>query len=75
MIISLRLGKAYRMTAALRRPCPFIPFEIMKRLYKAFILPHFEYCAPFLLGIVKGQTKRMEDADFYIMGTLFNLAK
>ncbi len=53
--ISLQLGKVYKMTAALRRSRRFIPYDTMKSLYKAFILPHFEYCAPLLLG--KGPVK------------------
>lgn len=38
------------------------------------ILPHIQYCAPLLLGIGKGHSKRMEDANFYIR-TLVNLPK
>ena len=34
-----------------------IPLETMERLYKAFLLPHLEYCALLFLGIGKGQAK------------------
>ena len=39
------------------------------------ILPHFQYCAPLFLGIGKGHSKRMEDANFCIIRTLVNLPK
>ena len=29
----------------------FIPSEVMVNIYKAFILPHLEYCAPVLVGL------------------------
>ena len=37
--------------AALRRVRKFIPVDVMINIYKAFILPHLEYCAPVLVGL------------------------
>ena len=48
------LKKACAKTAALRKLRKFIPQEVMIRLYKAYILPHLEYCSPLLLGISNG---------------------
>ena len=46
-----QLKKACAKTAALGKLRKFIPQEVMIRLYKAYILPHLEYCSPLLLGI------------------------
>ena len=37
----------------LRRIRKFIPFDIMVKLYKAFILPHFIYASPLFIGLSK----------------------
>ena len=58
------------MTAALRRSRRFLSFETMKRLYKAF-----RVLRTFTLRIRKDQSKRMEDANFYVISRLFNLPK
>ena len=42
----------------------------MIKLYKAFILPHLEYCSPLLVGVGKGQRNRFEDGNCYILRTL-----
>ena len=52
-----QLKKACAKTAALRKLRKFIPQEVMIRLYKAYILPHLEYCSPLLLGISNGLKK------------------
>ena len=44
--------------------------DIMLALYKSFILPHLEYCSPFLLGVGKVQANKIEDANDYILRTL-----
>ena len=43
--------KAYAKASALRRITRFLPHDAMIKLYKAFILPHLEYCSPLLVGI------------------------
>ena len=67
--ISNQLKKAYAK-AALRRIRRFLPHDVMIKLYKAFILPHLEYCSPLFVGIGKGQRNRLEDGNCYILRTL-----
>jgi hypothetical protein len=45
--------KACAEAAALRRLRRFIFQGVMILLYKAYILPHLEYCGPLLVGIGK----------------------
>ena len=40
-------------------------------LYKTFLVPHLEYCNPVFVGLVKVQSGRLEDANYYILRTLF----
>ena len=47
----------------------------MIRLYKAFILPHLEYCIPLFVGKGKVQSNRTDNASYYILRTLLNHAK
>ena len=47
----------------------------MVRLYKAYILPHLEYCGPLLLGIGKVEARKMEDTNYYILRTILGLSK
>ena len=44
----------------------------MIKLYKAFIIPHLEYCSPLFVGlhVEKGKRNRPEDGNFYILRTL-----
>lgn len=56
--------------AALRKLCNFIPQDVMIRLYKAYVLPHLEYCSPFLLGISNGLKNKLEDTNYYILRTI-----
>ena len=42
----------------------------MIKLYKAFILPHLEYCSPLFVGMGTGHRKRLEDGNCYILRTL-----
>ena len=46
--------------AALRRVRKFIPPGVMVNIYKAVILPHFEYCAPVLVGLSSGLSNKLE---------------
>ena len=49
--------------------------ETIMRLYKAYILPHFEYCSPVLLEISKTLASKLEDTNYYMLRTLVGLAK
>ena len=46
--------------AALRRVRKFIPLEVMVNIYKAFIMPHLEYCAPVLVGLSPSLSNKLE---------------
>ena len=67
------LKKGFAKIAALRRIKHFVPTDVMLRLYKAYVLPHFEYCSPILLGIGKPLSRKLESANLYALKTLLNL--
>ena len=69
-----QLKNAYAKCSALRRIKRMINPETMTRLYKAYILPHLEYCSPVLIGIGKTQTRKLEEANYYMLRTLLGLA-
>ena len=52
-LVTIMLKKAYAKTAALRRIKRLVPLDVTISLYKAYVLPHLEYCCPLLLGISK----------------------
>ena len=60
--------------SALRRVRKFIPSEVMVNIYKAFILPHLEYCAPVLVGLSSGLSNKLELTNQYAIRTLLNMA-
>ena len=68
--ISDQLKKAYAKASAPRRIRRFLPHDAMIKLYKAFILPHLEYCSPLFVGIGTGQRNCLEDGNCYIFRTL-----
>ena len=45
----------------------------MISLYKAYVLPHIEYCSPLLLGISKSLKNTIERANHYAIKSLLNL--
>ena len=53
---------------------PFYSFAFI-RLYKAYILPHLEYCSPLLLGISNGLKNKLEDTNYYILRTILNCSR
>ena len=61
--------------SALQRVRKFIPSELMINIYKAFILPHLEYCAPVLVGLLSGLSNKLELTNQYAIRSLFNMAK
>ena len=60
---------------ALRRVHKFIPPEVMVNIYKAFILPHFEYCAPVLVELSSGLSIKLELTNQYAIRSLMNMSK
>ena len=67
------LKKAYAKIAALRRLKRLAPANVLLKLYKAYVLPHLEYCSPILLGIGKALSKKLEYANYYGLRTVLNL--
>jgi len=53
----------------------FIPADVMINIYKAFILPHLEYCAPVLVGLSSGLSNKLEFTYQFAIRTLMNLPK
>ena len=51
--VAIMLKKAHAKIAALRRIKRLVPSDVMISLYKAYVLPHLEYCCPLFLGISK----------------------
>ena len=73
--VSEQAPKACTNASALRRICSFIPSAVMYRIYKAYIMPYLEYCCPLLLGILRGQVKKLEDTNNYILRSIFRVWK
>ena len=67
------LKKAYAKITALRRIKRSVPLDVMISLYKAYVLPHLEYCCPLLLGISKALKNNIERTNHYAIKTLLNL--
>ena len=44
-------------------------------IYKAYILPHLEYCSLVLIGIGKTQTRKLKETNYYMLRTLLGSAK
>ncbi|PFX13398.1 Protein disabled [Stylophora pistillata] len=68
--IQVQLKKACAETAAMRKLRKFIPQDVMIRLYKAYVLPHLEYCSPLQLGLSNGLKNKLEDTNCYILRTI-----
>ena len=47
----------------------------MIKLYKAFILPHFEYASPLFIGLSKGLSAKLESTNAFALRTLLNYSK
>ena len=47
----------------------------MVKLYKAYILPHFEYCSPLLITLAKTECKQIEDVNKYVLRTILEKSK
>ena len=47
----------------------------MIKLYKAFILPHFEYASPLFIGLSKGLSAKLESTNGFSFRTLLNYSK
>ena len=47
----------------------------MIKLYKAFVLPHFEYASPLFVGLSKGLSAKLESTNAFALRTLLNHSK
>ena len=70
--LSTVLRKVYAKVGALRRLRKLVPADISLMLYKAYILPHLEYCSPLPLGINTTLNKKLESANYYALKALLN---
>ena len=64
-------NKVMVKVSAFRRVRKFIPSEVMVNIYKAFILPHLEYCAPVLVGLSYGLSNKLELTNQYAIKNPF----
>ena len=71
--IKEQLSKAYAKASALRRIRKFISKDVLVRLYKAFVLPHLEYCSPLLLGVGNGENTKIETTNYFVLRTIRSL--
>ena len=71
--ISNMLKKVYAKIGVLRRLKRLMPRNVSLSLYKAYLLPHLEYCSPLLIGINKTLNSKLESANKYALKTLLNL--
>jgi hypothetical protein len=67
------LNQVYAKLSAIRRIKNFISIDTTAKLYKAFILPHFEYCSPLLLGVTKGLHDKLQKANCFGLRSIFKL--
>ena len=51
----------------------FFSSEVLVSIYKAFILPHLEYCASVLVGLSSGLSNKLELTNQYAIRTLLNM--
>ena len=68
------LSKVYPKVAALRRLKRLVPHDTIIRLYEAYVVPHYDYCSPLLLGIRKTITHKLESVNSFALRTLLNQA-
>lgn len=71
--VDIMLKKAYAKIAALRKIKRLVPSNVMTALYKAYVLPNFEYCSPLLLGISRTLNNKLERANHYALRSILNL--
>ena len=71
--ISNMLKKVYAKIGVLRRLKRLMPHNVSLSLYKAYLLPHLEYCSPLIIGINKTLNSKLESANKYALKTLLNL--
>ena len=73
--IKQQLNKGCAKASALRRIRKFISKDVLVRLYKAYVLPHLEYCSPLLLGVGNAETTKIETTNYFILRTILGFSK
>ena len=65
--IKEQLNKACAKASALRRiRIKCISKDVLVRLYKAYVLPHLEYCSPLLLGVGNAETTKIKKTNYFL---------
>ena len=65
--VDFMLKKAYAKITALRRVKHLVPSDVVITLFKAYVIPHLEYCSPLLLGILQTLKNKHEHANHYAL--------
>ena len=66
--IKEQLNKTCAKASALRRiRIKCISKDVLVRLYKAYVLPHLEYCSPLLLGVGNAETTKIETTNYFML--------
>ena len=74
-MLPLHKKKAYAKIAPILRIKRLVPSNVMITLYKAYVLLHFEYCSPLLLGISRTLNNKLERANYYASRSILNLVR
>ena len=56
-------------------PVIWFIIQLLVRLYKAYVLPHLEYCSPLLLGVGNAETTKIETTNYFILRTILGYSK
>ena len=67
--------KAYAKIASILRITRLVPSNVTITLYKAYVLLHFEYCSPLLLGISRTLNNKLERANYCASRSILNLVR
>ena len=70
--VAIMVKKAYATIAVLQRIKRSVTSDVMISLYKAYVLPHSEYCCQLLLSISKALKNNIELANHHAIKTLLN---
>ena len=76
MVLDSKLTfKAHIKEQLNKRKRKFISKDVSVRLYKAYVLPHLEYCSPLLLGVGNAETTKIETTNYFMLRTILGYSK